>query len=281
MKKNGLAETTITSRTRALKQLATMTDLQDPEATKTAITGQQKWNKRTQRKHAENYEAFLKYIGKTWKRPRIKPETRFPFIPTETEIDQLIAACQKHTATELQTLKETAIRISELTKLRWQDLDTQQKTLNITPAKGSNPRLLHISDKLLNMINQMPRNREHIFGTATQALRTNFCVQRKTASKKLQNPRIQRITFHTFRHWKATMEYHKTKDIVHVKNLLGHKSVINTMIYINIEQALFLSQTDEWTCKTATNVKEAIELIEVGFEYIQEIDGIKLYRKRK
>jgi hypothetical protein len=77
------------------------------------------------------------------------------------------------------------------------------------------------------------------------------------------------------------MEYHKTKDIIHVKNMLGHKNINNTMIYINMEQALFLEANDQFTCKTATNVKEATELIEAGFEYIQEIDGIRLYRKRK
>ncbi len=127
----------------------------------------------------------------------------------------------------------------------------------------------------------MPRNRETIFGKHIDALRTNFSTQRKTAANKLQNPRILRITFHTFRHWKATMEYHKTKDIIHVKNMLGHKNINNTMIYINIEQAIFLSQTDQWTCRTTTNTKEDQELIEAGFEYITERDGIKLYRKRK
>lgn len=281
MKKNGLAETTIISRIRTLKQLARMTDLQDTEATKATIISQQQWNKLTQRKHAEMYEAFLRFTGKTWKRPHIKPETRLPFIPTETEIDQLIASCAKHTATLLQTLKETGIRISEAAKLHWIDLSTEQKTLNITPTKGSNPRILPISTKLIDMINQMPQNRETIFGTHIDQLRTNFSAQRQTTAKKLQNERILRITFHTFRHWKATMEYHKTKDIIHVKTVLGHKNINNTMIYINIENALFLTENDQWTCKTANNVTEATALIEAGFEYVTEIDGTKLFKKRK
>ena len=45
-----------------------------------------------------------------------------------------------------------------------------------------------------------------------------------------------RIGFHILRHWKATIEYHKTKDILHVKKLLGRKRVENTEIYIDIEQ---------------------------------------------
>ena len=51
-----------------------------------------------------------------------------------------------------------------------------------------------------------------------------------------------KITFHTARHWKGTMEYHKTKDIIHVKTVLGHKDIHNTMMYINLEQALFQAE---------------------------------------
>jgi len=45
---------------------------------------------------------------------------------------------------------------------------------------------------------------------------------------KLQNPRILKITFHTLRHWKDTMEYNRTKDILYVKQVLGHKRIENT-----------------------------------------------------
>jgi hypothetical protein len=38
---------------------------------------------------------------------------------------------------------------------------------------------------------------------------------------------------------------------------------------------------DEYTCKTAKNITEATNLIETGFEYVTEIDGTKLFKKRK
>jgi integrase len=280
MRKNGLAETTIASRTQALKQLARTTNLIDTEQVKEKIISQ-KWTSLSKRRYLETYASLLKYLGLKWTKPRITIEARIPFIPTEQEIDLLIASCGKRMATLLQTLKETGARISEATKLKWIDLSTEQKTLNITPSKNSNPRLLRISDKLLNMINQLPHNKQTIFAQTISGLRTSYDTQRKATAQKLQNPRIQKISFHTFRHWKGTMEYHKTKDIMHVKHVLGHKNINNTMIYINIEQAIFLEQTDEWNCKTAKNVNEAKQLVESGFEYITEIDGYKLFRKRK
>ena len=76
------------------------------------------------------------------------------------------------------------------------------------------------------------------------------------------------------------MEYMKTRDILHVKVLLGHKNVNNTLKYIRYAESLD-EQEDEWTCRVAKTLEEAAELIESGFEYITEMDGVKLFRKRK
>jgi integrase len=209
------------------------------------------------------------------------PTTKLPFIPTEQEIDLLIAGCGKVTASVLQTLKETGMRIGELILLTWLDVDTERKTVSITPEKNSNPRILPISDKLIGMLNSLPRKHKTIFQPKKQMLRSYLCIQRKAVAEKFKNPRIQQISFHTLRHWKGTMEYHRTKDIMHVKYVLGHKAVTSTQIYVNLESALFLQTNDNFTCKVAHNVEEATQLIEAGFDYVTEIDKLKLFKKRK
>ncbi|MEM2081720.1 MAG: tyrosine-type recombinase/integrase, partial [Candidatus Bathyarchaeia archaeon] len=85
---------------------------------------------------------------------------------------------------------------------------------------------------------------------------------------------MNQITFHTFRHWKATMEYHKTKDILHVMRLLGHKNIKNTLVYTQ----LVTFEDDEYVCKVAATVKEAKELIEAGYQYVCDMDNLKLFR---
>jgi len=78
------------------------------------------------------------------------------------------------------------------------------------------------------------------------------------------------------------MEYHKTKDILRVKYILGHKNIRNTLIYIDIENTLFQKGgSEEFHVRTARTVEEACKLIEVGFEYVCEMDGVKIFRKRK
>ncbi|NIR87211.1 hypothetical protein GWO13_06420 [Candidatus Bathyarchaeota archaeon] len=78
------------------------------------------------------------------------------------------------------------------------------------------------------------------------------------------------------------MKYHKAKDILHVKQLLGHKNVSNTMKYIDIERAVYGEHgQEEFTTRVAHTIEEDREFIEVGFEYVTERHGAKIYRKRK
>ncbi len=117
-----------------------------------------------------------------------------------------------------------------------------------------------------------------MFGKASyKGVESHYTQIRKRLAHKLQNPRLLRISFHTFRHWKATMEYHKTKDLLHVMQLLGHRNIETTLIYtqlVNFEK-------DEYYSAIAHNVEEAKKLIESGFEYVCTHENTMLFRKRK
>ena len=128
----------------------------------------------------------------------------------------------------------------------------------------------------------VPQNGPNVFGEGTtSSLRTTFAKARKRLATKLQNPRLLRISFHTFRHWKATMLYHKTRDPYYVKNFLGHRSLRSTEIYINIERTIFESSSDEFTVKAVSKTEDVKALLEVGFEYVCRKDGLMFLRKRK
>jgi integrase len=107
--------------------------------------------------------------------------------------------------------------------------------------------------------------------------RKTFTRQRKRIARKVDNPRLLLIHFHTLRHWKATMEYAKTKDILHVMQLLGHKDIKTTLKYTQ----LIGFSSDEYMCRVAKTVEEATQLVEAGYEYVTELEGVKLFRKRK
>jgi len=76
------------------------------------------------------------------------------------------------------------------------------------------------SKELIAMLKGLPKEGRRVFGKATYfTLKHAMWRTRKRLASKLQNPRLEKITFHTFRHWKATMLYHQTKDPYYVKSL--------------------------------------------------------------
>ena len=58
------------------------------------------------------------------------------------------------------------------------------------------------------------------------------------------------------------------------------KPVADPQIYVNLEQAIF-EVNDDYEVKIAETLDDACKLLEVGFEYVTDMDGKKLFRKRK
>jgi integrase len=144
--------------------------------------------------------------------------------------------------------------------------------------------VLIVSEQSLRKISALPRKTERVFNYRN--IKANFFSQRKVIARKLENPKILKISFITFRHWKGTMEYHKTKGLLHVQRLLGHKKIDNTLIYIDHEKAVYGDTNSEaFTHRVALNVEEAGELINAGFEYVMGTydngGSGAIFRKRK
>ena len=214
--------------------------------------------------------------------PKYRQEHKIRRIPTSEKLEMLIARAGKTLATRLKISKETGLRPIELMNLKVKDIDTEQKTIYPTTAKHGNPRALKISANLntliqTHIITHKLNSNDKLFKGNAEKYGDTYRASRNKLAKKLQDPTIQQIKLYDFRHYYATMLYQKTRDILYVKQQLGHANINNTLIYtqlININE-------DEWTTKTATTIKQDQQLIEAGFTYITEREGIKIYKKRK
>ena len=280
MKKNGYAENTITRRARILNTLIKRgANLYDSESVKTIIAGQESWNNKTKEIAVETYSCYLKMTGGTWNPPRFMKVEKLPFLPTQEETLSLIAGSNRKVSAFLQLLFETGARCGEAWHLTWTDFDFERSRVTITPEKGGKPRTLRISQKLIAMLKGLPSlsTEERPFNGSLRHFARTFRRQRTKTAEKFKNPRLKKVTFHTFRHLKATLLYHATKDLILVKETLGHRSIQSTMLYtqlINFEE-------DDYVCKVAKTLKEVAELIEAGFEYVTDFENAKLFRKRK
>jgi len=182
-------------------------------------------------------------------------------------------------ASFLQLLKETGMRPGEAWQLKWTDIDFEKNIVNITPEKGSRPRIFKISGKLAAMLRALEQRSSYIFRNGDlEHFAQNFRKQRRRIAAKLKNPNINRITFKTLRHYKGTMEYHRTKDILHVMEVLGHKNIKNTLVYTHLVNF----ESDEFISKVTKNAEDSCKLVEAGFDYVCTTpESLLVFKKRK
>lgn len=60
--------------------------------------------------------------------------------------------------------------------------------------------------------------------------------------------------------------------------VLGHKRIQNTLKYIQLAK---IGESSDFICKVAKDEKGITVLIESGFEYVCDKDGLKFFKKPK
>ncbi|MBS7610849.1 tyrosine-type recombinase/integrase [Candidatus Bathyarchaeota archaeon] len=128
---------------RALRKLVEAgADLRDPESVKESLA-KMPLSAQWKNQMIATYAAFLKMHRGSWKPPAYEVTRKLPFIPTEEEIDALIAGCGRKTATLLQLLKETGMRVGEALRSRWINVDLERRLIILNePEKDGEPRSL-------------------------------------------------------------------------------------------------------------------------------------------
>jgi len=283
MKNNGKSDYSIKFVDKALTYISKHADLNQPEQVKQFIA-----NKNVSDGYKKSlciaYNKYCKYYQIQWQMPLYAPKAKTVKIPTKEKIEMLIASAGRILSIKLTISKETGLRPIELCNLKVKDIDIDQKTIYPTTAKHGSARALKISNNLQTTLqNHINRNNlnqnDKLFKGTAENYAKHYRIMRNQLAKKLNNPTLRTIRLYDFRHYFATMLYAKTRDILHVKQQMGHKKIETTLIYT---QLLNLND-DEWTCKVANDAKDATALIEAGFEYVtgEYNDGGKLFRKRK
>jgi integrase len=276
--RDGYKEQTIQSHSKGLRFLARNTDLADPESVRIFLASRKCSSGRKQNL-VDIYAKYAKYSSIAFSEPRYAREDKLPFVPLQKELEAIMDASRNvREATFLRLLYETGMRVGEATRLQFKEFDFEKRTVRVVPEKGSNARELKLSDRLCSMLKDLFKTKpDRPFPTFSGA-RKYLETTRKILAKSQNNPRFLLIHLHTFRHFRATMLYAQTRDILHVRHILGHKSLMNTMRYTHLIE---YEGSSHYLCKVAKTPDEAIKLVENGFDYVTSFpEGIQLYRKR-
>jgi len=278
LKNNGLEEQTVKIVGYYLNHLAVNVNLGNPEKVKEFIANK---NVNSGFKgnlvKAYNYYALVNNI--VWERPRYGWEQNKPKIPSEETLNKIIASCGWKYSVVFTLLKETGAMPKELSEVALRDIDFERETLTVRGRKGHASRTIKLKPNAIAMLKTYVAkigSSERVFPLAGQITKAWIKYKRRLA-EKLAEPCLFQIRLYDLRHYQACKTYYQTKDVLYTKQKMGLKK---------LEAALFYLQcmdfgSEEYHSATAKTVEEAAKLIEQGFDYICDVDGVKLFRKRK
>lgn len=175
--------------------------------------------------------------------PRPKKEHKLPDIMNDAEVARLFGAVHnlKH-RTMLMLAYATGIRVSELAKIRIEDIDAERGLIHIRGAKGKKDRYTILPDSLRGQLNeywktyQLQTSGWLFHGTEPGhhvAIRTIQAIfYRAARAAGIEKP----VSMHTLRHSFATHLLEHGTDLRYIQELLGHQSVRTTEIYTHVSR---------------------------------------------
>lgn len=162
---------------------------------------------------------------------------------------------------EIIVILNTGIRRGELLALRWDDINTQNNTIEIChsvadlprnasahefkrkitlmPPKWNSFRTIPINSTVMDIIQRQPHNGDFIFSNDNEPQSPNTWGQ-KLARFMIQvhtsDPTIPILTAHELRHTYGTLLRRAGVDIYTIQKLLGHRDIkMTTEIYVHNE----------------------------------------------
>lgn len=139
----------------------------------------------------------------------------------------------------IKTFLLTGIRLSELINIKKQDIDFNKKIIKII-SKGNKEKIVYMPKILLNDLKKYSKNKQnYVFTNKNNTKLSASCIQYNIKKAyDLMQIGDRGYTVHTLRHTSATILYESTKDILLVKEFLGHNSVLSTQIYSHVSNDL-------------------------------------------
>jgi len=281
LRERGYSESYLATMIRALLEISRNANLHDSSEVSLYIA-KKKVKDSFKANLCDFYKHYADYYGIHFVKPKYRREHRLPYVPTREELNIIISHASKKYALIYSIIRDSGLRPIEVSNLTLNSIDLERGALSVYSAKHGNPRIVKIKPSTLAMLKEYVK--KHGFNIDDKLfpnsgiISNTFCRLRTSLAKKLKNPKLKRIRLYDFRHYFATTLYYETKDLLLTKEMLGHKNINNTMIYTHLVR---MDAEDKYYSATAKNIEEAVKLIENGFEFVHEHNGIMMFRKRK
>jgi integrase len=127
----------------------------------------------------------------------------------------------------------TGLRFSDIQKLKWKELvysKEQGYYISYTQKKTKEPETLNISEQAYKLLGEPGEPDARVFdGLEYSAYANKHLYQWIGAAGITKN-----ITFHSFRHTRATLLLSEGVDLFVISKILGHKNIKTTQVYTHV-----------------------------------------------
>jgi site-specific recombinase XerD len=138
----------------------------------------------------------------------------------------------------------TGVRFGELANVSWDDIDLNGKLMTIRAKENHSlktnnaQRIIPIPQPLFVLLNDLSKNKKselYVFcsikGKQLNERKLLDACKRIGAKAGI----VSRMFLHKFRHTYATMLVQRKIDITEIQKLMGHASILETMIYVHVK----------------------------------------------
>lgn len=175
--------------------------------------------------------------------PMRRFDTYLPYVPTEEQVWHFISTIDDlKQKTMVAIMYSAGLRIGEVCRLRYEDIDRKNMRIHISHTKGRNDRYAILSKMALDLLTEywfaydkpmnwlFPKQKKK---DSDKPIDT-FYLSRHIHNHEKELGWEEKLTCHSFRHAFGTHLYEHGTDLLTIKALLGHRSLNSTTIYVHL-----------------------------------------------
>ena len=145
------------------------------------------------------------------------------------------------------------LRFGEITNLRWGDIDTRRKVIEIRDSKGGFSRFAHMTEDVRRIFLRLkPGKREDLIfkdsdgNKIKRPSKIYTAIINKLGFNEGVTDSRQKLTFHSLRHTYASWLVDRGIELYDVKKLLGHRSIELTQRYSHLSDKRLIEDVKEF-----------------------------------
>lgn len=179
---------------------------------------------------------------------------------SQEEVQRIIDNTESPSLAPIVTLAlATGMRLSEITLMRWENLDFQQKTLLLPDTKNGGSRTIPLSTTAVNTLLTLQQTRniassERVFDISPHAVTVSFrrAVRRARAAHIAEQAARDisdtglfcNLRFHDLRHEAVTRLFERGLNMIEVASISGHKSLQMLRRYTHLRASTLAEKLD-------------------------------------